>query len=883
MKYELRPLSKHSNSTNLSSVSTRWKHFVCLLALLMAGLPAALQACIVTNTPPTVCVGSLPNCKAKIIIKGYSTFGGAPGSQFCSCAFAKVPSILSVDSVEIRSCSSNDGPCSASGPLLPGFNNAGSSSFTTDALASSFFAAASGSSNPWQGFFSAVQTTIPAGVCVDMVFYVTLQNPCSLTTLQNELNSAGPIVGSSSANADGNPNGGHLSISTVPNVTIDPASMQSYTVGLPNGNSLIANQLDHGSNTADVVISNPNGTRDGDAILKWNCNGYTQVFFDSSSPSGFSDSSFSPVPAPTLAPGVGFFYSNFQGASNSVTFTGTPHVPVLPATLPCGCDHLNLLSRQTNGPGTYDNIVGLSPQEGSQEQIWNGTGFTIYTYTSGAWSPTTPPILNVGQAAFFFVPCPSTGPVISSVSPATAQMGDLITINGSGFDPDRPNNCVVVKNGARTIPLRVVSATATQLVVLVGPVPPDATPGQIGVAVGQGAEAGFIDTRDCPLCPPPAIRVPWLGVPGEVGPIPPYDSLQLRPEDALVVPNIGTNGNDGLIVQLPLQGLGWTPLSPVWTFSNPSAGATSSAQITLVPTPQPPATNTTYWFFSRPATNGSVSITISNDCPALTQVQIQGDLAISSQGFDFIFPRLVLTAKLPVSSCAKVICDLIVASYAQRGITINCTNVPVGTNASRLTLTVPGGTISSGGVTICFSPAEAGRPTPVITGVDPVSVTMGDIITITGSGFGNNPDDICAGIMNPGGAIALRALTAQDDRITALVGDVPSNTVPSAIGLVRGIGGPRSIADNLGIIVSPQPAWVFASTQPGTLSAALINSTTPFIVTNQQACPCDGTNRAFRSPNADANRVLTLNLDPNCPPGTKICIETHMPITGTLG
>src|SRR6267378_5649256 len=118
----------------------RWKLLIFSLIFLLVSFPAAIQACIVTNLPPTVCVNLLDNCRAEFIIKGYTTFGGAPGSQFCSCAFVIVPSIISVDSVEIRQCKTNELACSAPGDLLPGFQNGGGSSFSTDGLASSFFA-----------------------------------------------------------------------------------------------------------------------------------------------------------------------------------------------------------------------------------------------------------------------------------------------------------------------------------------------------------------------------------------------------------------------------------------------------------------------------------------------------------------------------------------------------------------------------------------------------------------------------------------------------------------------------------------------------------------------------------------------------------------------
>ncbi len=77
---------------------------------------------------------------------------------------------------------------------------------------------------------------------------------------------------------------------------------------------------------------------------------------------------------------------------------------MLPASLPCGYGQPNILSRQTNDVGTYENIVGLPPSDGSQEQVWNGTGYVTYQYSGGAWSPANPPDLAVGQGAKFIVP-----------------------------------------------------------------------------------------------------------------------------------------------------------------------------------------------------------------------------------------------------------------------------------------------------------------------------------------------------------------------------------------------------------------------------------------------------------------------------------------------
>src|ERR1700751_4343290 len=107
------------------------------------------------------------------------------------------------------------------------------------------------------------------------------------------------------------------------------SGVADYTIPIPSGSSLIANHLDHGGNTLNEVLP---GVANGTQIQKWNCTGYT----------AYTKIAAGGAPAGgTLAPGEGAFIIN-NGAPFNLTFTGVPHVPVLPPPLPCGCGTNNL-------------------------------------------------------------------------------------------------------------------------------------------------------------------------------------------------------------------------------------------------------------------------------------------------------------------------------------------------------------------------------------------------------------------------------------------------------------------------------------------------------------------------------------------------------------
>ncbi|HSH17038.1 MAG TPA: hypothetical protein VLD18_13440, partial [Verrucomicrobiae bacterium] len=107
---------------------------------------------------------------------------------------------------------------------------------------------------------------------------------------------------------------------------------------------------------------------------------------------------------------------------------------------------------------------------------------------------------------------------------------------------------------------------------------------------------------------------------------------------------------------------------------------------------------------------------------------------------------------------------------------------------------------------------------PIITGVIPATARPGDLVTIVGTGFGNNPDNLCAVVMDgfdPGSEpfdgryIPIRVLSASPTRITGLLGPVPFDAQPGPImvGLGHGNKGrPQFVFPDIEAV---EPIWVW--------------------------------------------------------------------------
>lgn len=114
----------------------------------------------------------------------------------------------------------------------------------------------------------------------------------------------------------------------------------------------------------------------------------------------------------------------------TVAFTNNP-APQLPLALPAG---ISLVASQTNGPATFQDIVGRLPDPGTRLLRlltnyagnpyidFSETNYAIYTYRDGAWSPTEP-VMDAGEAVWISQP-----PVFSNLQVSGSQLSfDVLT------------------------------------------------------------------------------------------------------------------------------------------------------------------------------------------------------------------------------------------------------------------------------------------------------------------------------------------------------------------------------------------------------------------------------------------------------------------------
>jgi hypothetical protein len=160
-----------------------------------------------------------------------------------------------------------------------------------------------------------------------------------------------------------------------------------YTLVVPSGFSMIANNLNDGANRVSDVLTN--GVVDGMVLYKLDTT--NQVFSANVFEGGvWAD------PTESFAPGEGGFLFN-PGNPVTLTFVGAFTVGSNTNSLPAG---LSLVSSTLPFSGRLD--TGLNFPVANGDVIYrfdNASGaYKVYTFDFGSW--TTPPEVNVGESWF---------------------------------------------------------------------------------------------------------------------------------------------------------------------------------------------------------------------------------------------------------------------------------------------------------------------------------------------------------------------------------------------------------------------------------------------------------------------------------------------------
>lgn len=407
----------------------------------------------------------------------------------------------------------------------------------------------------------------------------------------------------------------------------------------------------------------------------------------------------------------------------------------------------------------------------------------------------------------------SAAPAIDSFDPPQGGEGKVITIIGRGFGNNPDNVCAIVMNGDLAIPLQVQSASDTQIKAMLGPVTPDARPGPIMIALGTGNK-GFFK--------------------------PAFPDMNVR--------------------------------EPVWVWVRTPNGPEAGSQQPF--TPIPPPAPTTNWFFSGPPSNGVICLYINANWPSPAKIRVQARAHDHEKGIgrDLEAYCIEFPAGGSILDCASRICDTIRCAFMQQGmVSVNCKveQVP-GANLVKLTLSMPDGHIGWGNLNVCVEPAQP-PPTPVITDFTPTQGQEGDLITIKGTGFGNNPDNLCMVIMMPDNrSVPLEVLTANGGEATARLGAVPMDAQPGPIMLGLGDGNRGTFRPAFFDIFVADDVWTWNKTGPATMSQPPLVPFQP--IPNPQPNPT--TNWFFSGPPTTAGEICVI-IDKPWPAKAKVRIEAR--------
>jgi hypothetical protein len=344
----------------------------------------------------------------------------------------------------------------------------------------------------------------------------------------------------------------------------------------------------------------------------------------------------------------------------------------------------------TPGPVTVlDNTIAWKESSGAENDWWAGGGFTSIAEGPddfGDWAAFTP--LPAGPTLAPLPPLPygnpalypwavTSGPEISSFTPASGTVGTSITISGS------------LLSGATSVTVNgtVAMVTSDAAGSITAAVPAGATSGPIAVVTPAGTATSATSFTVIPAAPVISSFSPGSGTSGS--------SLTITGSNLGGASAVTINGSAASVVfDAANQIMVTVPAaasSGHWAVTTAGGTATSTGTFTVVP----PAPAISAFSPASGATGSSLTITGSN-LGAATAVTING-------------------------SAASVVSD---------GANQIVVTVPAAATSGHWAVTTAGGTATSSASFTMLPPA------PVISAFSPASGAIGSSLTITGSNLG---------------------------------------------------------------------------------------------------------------------------------------------------
>jgi hypothetical protein len=250
------------------------------------------------------------------------------------------------------------------------------------------------------------------------------------------------------------------------------------------------------------------------------------------------------------------------------------------------------------------------------------------------------------------------------------------------------------------------------------------------------------------------------------------------PPDAQPGPIMVTRGQGSF--NLPQPFFDDVSISSAWTWLGRESGPVSTPVITPEPT-QPEAGQR--WFFSDPPSNGELCVVIDSVWPSNAVVSITAEIQDTNGSLSRV--KVVRDAKRTFQELERdgeITKDMLEKSFWQMAAVAvdgKVTTLPGGD--VKISLSLCDGEIARGFITIGVTDL------PVIGSVQTASGGPGDLVTITGFGFGANPDELLVYVQGSNGVLtALQVLSATETQIVASVGIVRPDTQAGPIIVARG-------------------------------------------------------------------------------------------------